>query len=686
MNILKGCAFILASTASVSLMLLSNTSYADTNPSTDTEKTLSPYFFVKSNDPSIDQLPLKSTDVKVNITGVIADVVVTQHYRNEGTRPLEAKYVFPASTHAAVYGLQMHIGDRVVEAKIREKKQAKAEYEQAKSEGKSASLLEQERPNVFQMNVANILPGDDIAVVLHYTETIIPTSGKYEFVYPGVVGPRYNGATESNNGEAPSGVKEPWVQTPYLKANVANNNTFAMDVNIHTPIPLQTISSSSHQVSIAQPDKQHANLKLAANTTNGNRDFILGYSLAGDKIQTGTLLYQGADENFFMTMIEPPKRVTSTQIVPREYIFIVDVSGSMGGFPLDTAKTLLRNMVGNLRPTDTFNVMLFSGGNTVLAPRSLPANADNIERAIAAINQQNAGGSTELLPALRAALSMDKTDTRSRNFVVITDGYVTVEKEAFDLIRNNLNKANVFSFGIGSDVNRFLMEGIAHAGEGEAFIVTNDAEAKVAATKFKQYVESPVWTHLSLNIKGLDTYDVQPQKLRDLYADRPIVVIGKWRGKAQGSISVSGLTSSGQAHYSLDIKESLISKDNAALRYLWAREKIAELDDYTKLFAEENDQEIKQITDLGLQYNLLTQYTSFIAVDHIVRTKDAADTVNQPLPLPQGVSELAVGAEVPSTPEPEFYLMFALAGGMGAYLRRRKQQVRKHDANQTNVK
>lgn len=688
MKILKGCALILASTASASLMLLANTSYAETNQNTDTEKTLSPYFFVKSNDPSIDQLPLKSTDVKVNITGVIADVVVTQHYRNEGTRPLEAKYVFPASTHAAVYGLQMHIGDRVVEAKIREKKQAKAEYEQAKSQGKSASLLEQERPNVFQMNVANILPGDDIAVVLHYTETIIPTSGKYTFVYPGVVGPRYNGATESVNGESPSDVKEQWVQTPYLKTKEANNNTFAMDVNIHTPIPLQTISSTSHQVSIAQPDKQHANLTLAANTTNGNRDFILDYSLAGDKIQTGTLLYQGpslgtegASENFFMTMIEPPKRVSNAQIVPREYIFIVDVSGSMGGFPLDTAKTLLRNMVGNLRPTDTFNVMLFSYGNTVLAPRSLPANAENIELAIAAINQQYAGGSTELLPALRQALSMDKTDTRSRNFVVITDGYVTVEKEAFDLIRNNLNKANVFSFGIGSDVNRFLMEGIAHAGEGEAFIVTNDDEAKTAATKFKQYVESPVWTHLSLNIKGLDAYDVQPQKLRDLYADRPIVVIGKWRGKAQGSISVSGLTSSGKAHYSLDITDGLISKDNAALRYLWAREKIAELDDYTKLFAGENDAEIKQITDLGLQYNLLTQYTSFIAVDHIVRTKEAANTVTQPLPLPLGVSELAVGAEVPSTPEPEFYLMFALAGGMGAYLRRRKQKAPKHDVH-----
>jgi Ca-activated chloride channel family protein len=672
-------------------MLLSHTSYADTNPSTQTEKTLSPYFFVKSNDPSIDQLPLKSTDVKVNITGVIADVVVTQHYRNEGTRPLEAKYVFPASTHAAVYGLQMQIGDRVIEAKIREKKQAKAEYVQAKSEGKSASLLEQERPNVFQMNVANILPGDDIAVKLHYTETIIPTSGKYEFVYPGVVGPRYNGATESVNGQSPSGVKEPWVQTPYLKTSEANSNTFAMDVNIHTPIPLQNINSTSHQVNIAQPDKQHANLTLPPNTTNGNRDFILNYSLAGDRIQSGTLLYQGEGENFFMTMIEPPKRVTNAEIVPREYIFIVDVSGSMGGFPLDTAKTLLRNMVGNLRPTDTFNVMLFSGGNTVLAPHSLPANAENIDYAIDAINQQYAGGSTELLPALRQALSMDKIDqnldktVRSRNFVIITDGYVTVEKEAFDLIRNNLNKANVFSFGIGSDVNRFLMEGIAHAGEGEAFIVTNDEEAKVATIKFKQYVEKPVWTHLSLDIKGLDAYDIQPQKLRDLYADRPIVVIGKWRGKAQGSIAVSGLTGYGKANITAHIQDSMISPDNAALRYLWAREKIAELDDYTKLFAGENDQAIQQITELGLQYNLLTQYTSFIAVDHIVRTKETADTVNQPLPLPQGVSELAVGAEVPSTPEPEFYLMFALAGGMGAYLRRRKQQVRKPDADQSNT-
>lgn len=672
MNILKRCSLLLASTASLGILTsaFAITTLAETAEiSSQTDKTLSPYFFVKSDDPSVDQLPLKSTDVKVNITGVIADVVVTQHYRNEGKRPLEARYVFPASSHAAVYGMQMHIGDRVIEAKIREKQQARVEYETAKSEGKSASLLEQDRPNVFQMNVANILPNDDIAVELHYTETLIPKEGKYQFVYPTVVGPRYNGSVASG-----SGVAEQWVQTPYLKTKDTPSALFSMHVEIASPIPLQRITSSTHKLEIKQQDSQHASFSLPASTSNGNRDLILEYRLAGNSIQTGTLLYQGKDENFFMTMIEPPKRISTNEIVPREYIFILDVSGSMGGFPIETAKTLLRDLVGNLRPTDTFNVMLFSGNSSVFAPQSMPANQQNIEKAIAIINQQSGGGSTELLPALRQALAMEKIDNRSRNFVVITDGYVTVEKEAFDLIRNNLNKANVFSFGIGSSVNRLLMDGIAHAGEGEAFIVTNNAEAKEAAITFKQYIESPVWTHLKLDIKGLDAYDIQPAKLPDLFAERPLVIIGKWRGKAEGTVTVSGQASTGIVSQKLKIEDKVISDDAAALRYLWARERIADLGDYSKLSGGSNDDEIRKITELGLKYNLLTDYTSFIAVDHIVRTQDKVDTVNQPIPLPQGVSELALGSEVPSTPEPEFYAMIAMAGGMGAWLRRRKQK------------
>ena len=190
-------------------ILLGTTAYAQPNESDD--RTLSPYFFVKSDDPQVDQLPLKSTSAAVNISGVIADVQVTQVYKNEGRRPLEAIYVFPASTKAALYGMRMRIGERVINAKISKREDARREYEQAKEQGKSASLLEQQRPNVFQMNVANIMPGDEIRVELSYTELLVPTDRIYEFFYPTVVGPRY-----SNQPAETAPPFERWVQNPYL--------------------------------------------------------------------------------------------------------------------------------------------------------------------------------------------------------------------------------------------------------------------------------------------------------------------------------------------------------------------------------------------------------------------------------------------------------------------------------------
>ena len=640
-------------------------------PAPEADKTLSPYFFVMSDDPAKDRLPLKSTDVKVNITGVIADVTVTQHYRNEGSRPLEARYVFPASTQAAVYAMKMRLGERVVEAKIREKQQARVEYETAKKEGKSASLLEQERANVFQMNVANILPGDDIVVELRYTETIVPSEGKYQFVYPTVVGPRYNGSVASG-----SGVAQQWVATPYQHEGETPKATFGMVIAIASPIPLQAVSTATHKVQLSKSDERHANIVLPADVANGNRDFILDFRLAGNTIQTGALLYKGKDENFFMAMVEPPARVTSKEIVPREYIFIVDVSGSMSGFPLDTSKALLRDLVDHLKPTDTFNVMLFSGDNSMMAPNSLPATRDNLDKAIFLINQQRGGGGTELLPALRHALSLPRADNRSRNFVVVTDGYVTIEKEAFDLVRANLNNANVFSFGIGSSVNRLLMEGLARAGQGEAFIVTNNSVAEVEAKRFRQYIESPVWTHLQLKINGLEAYDIEPAKLPDLFANRPLVVIGKWRGQPTGTLTVEGHAGNGLFSRTLRLNETQVTENASALRYLWARKRIGELSDDTK-FGRGDETLVREITDLGLKYNLLTEYTSFVAVDHVVRTHEKSDTVDQPNPLPEGVGDLAVGGEVPSTPEPEFYTMLAGLGLVGVWLRRRKNHAAK---------
>ena len=300
------------------------------------DKTLAPYFVVLSDDPKVDALPLKSTRADVKIAGVVAEVKITQVYRNTGQKTLEAIYVFPGSTRAAVHAMRMTIGERVVEASIMERQKARETYDAAKKEGKTASLLEQQRPNVFQMNLANILPNDEIKVELKYMELLIPEDHIYEFVYPTVVGPRYTTKTAAGAVDT-----DKWVQNPYLHEGQAPPYTFGLNVELTSGVPIASVTSSSHDVEIKYSGKTTAQISLKDEKTGGNKDFVLRYTLAGGKIETGLLLYPGQEENFFMLMMEPPARVKPEAVLPREYIFIVDVSGSMHGFPLDTAKALM---------------------------------------------------------------------------------------------------------------------------------------------------------------------------------------------------------------------------------------------------------------------------------------------------------------------------------------------------------
>ena len=444
------------------------------------DKTLSPYFFIVSGDQATDRLPLKATKANVNILGVMADVLVTQVYKNEGKKALEAIYIFPASTRAAVYGMKMTIGKRVIEAQIKKRDDAREIYEQAKAQGKSASLLEQQRPNVFQMNVANIMPGDEIKVELKYTELLVPRDRIYEFVYPTVVGPRY-----TNTPATGAASSEKWVENPYLHERELSATKFGISVVIAAGMPIRDLDCPSHKINSTYSNLSTAKVSLdKSEIQGGNRDFILRYRLAGDKIQTGLLLSEGEKENFFLLMMQPPKRIENANIPGREYIFIVDVSGSMYGFPLEISKKLLKNLISGLRPTDCFNVLLFSGGSSLMSESSVPATGENIQKAIYLIEHQHGGGGTELLPALKRVLSLVKPESYSRTIVMATDGYVTVEEEVFDLIRNNLGNANMFTFGIGTAVNRHIIEGMAHVGKGEAFVIEREDKAETQPRVF----------------------------------------------------------------------------------------------------------------------------------------------------------------------------------------------------------
>jgi Ca-activated chloride channel family protein len=629
------------------------------------DKTLSPYFHIKGGDPLLDQLPLESTKATVTVSGVIADITVRQRYENKGKRPINAVYIFPASTRAAVHGMTMRIGDVLIRAKIKEKAQAKKEYEAAKKAGKSASLLEQTRPNVFRMSVANVMPGDVIDIELHYSELLIPTAGVYEFMYPTVVGPRYS---ETYAKEAPK--SEHWIKSPFLQEGKAPTYTFEMNATVAAGMPIDMLSSPSHKIIAKWESKETANVSLSpVESFGGNRDFVLRYRLAGGQIQTGLLLHEGKDENFFLLMVQPPKRINKAQIPPREYVFIVDVSGSMHGFPLNTTKTLLRRLIGSLRPTDSFNVLFFSGGSSLLSPTSLPATQPNIQMALHMIDHQRGGGGTQLLAAMQRAMALSNTKGVSRNFVVITDGYISAEAAVFEHIRNNLGEANVYSFGIGSSINRFLINGVAKAGLGEPFVILRPELAAKEAGRFKKYVESPLLTDVKVTYDGFAAYDVEPKSLPDVLAQRPIIVHGKWKGRAQGHIQVRGVGGQGAFHRTLTVKPGKSDKRNGALRFLWARTKIANISDFT--YGHKSAKQRAELVRLGLKYTLLTQYTSFIAVHEVIRNlKGTASDVKQPLPLPEGVSKYAVGG-VRSAAEPELWiLLLILSALLAARLKR----------------
>ncbi|MGH9869805.1 MAG: VIT and vWA domain-containing protein [Candidatus Polarisedimenticolia bacterium] len=619
---------------------------------------LSPYFLIEQGDGSVESFPLKSTQTRVNINGVIADVVVTQTYANEGLVPIHARYVFPGSTRSAVHGMSITVDDERVVATIKERQAARREFKEAKAQGKSASLLEQHRPNVFSMQVANIMPKDRVEVELRYTELLVPEEGVYEFVYPTVAGPRYDGKRS-----------ERWAANPHLASSSAPAPpTFGIEVALSTGLPLQDVVCSSHIVDIHFESPALARVAIQDPAgAPADRDFVLRYRLAGDEIQSGLLLQEGRDENVFLLMVQPPARPETADIVPREYIFVLDVSGSMDGFPLDTAKLLMRGLVGRLRGTDLFNVVLFAGGSRVMAPTSVPASRDAVERALAVIDGQRGGGGTELVPALKNALAIPGEEGYARTIVVVTDGYISAEKEALGLIQKSLGQANVFCFGIGSAVNRHLVEGLARAGRGEPFVVTGPDEAREAAERFGRYIESPVLTQVSVSFKGLDVYDVEPEALPDLFARRPILVFGKWRGGRTGEIDVAGMQPSGPYTRAFRITETPALEENTALGRLWARERIARLSDLNGL-GEDLDT-VTRVRDLGLTYSLLTPYTSFIAVLERVRNHDGeAAQANQPLALPQGVSPLAAEGGYAMGPEPELWILGLMAAAMVSIL------------------
>jgi Ca-activated chloride channel family protein len=611
------------------LLFLGNAIYAQD------QSTESPYFQVENELPegfNPSSFALINSNVSVQVSGVIAEITVEQEYANNSDLTLNTHYVFPGSSQSAIYYMEMELDGRVIKAKVKEKEEAKQIFETAKKEGKSASLLEQHRPNIFQMSLANIKPKSTVFVRFKYTETLSPTQKIYEFVFPTLVGPRY--ATREMAAE------DPWVSNPFVNNNAPNSQVgkpgFSLNLTLNAGMPINKASWLSHP-NAAVEFTSNTTLKTAiANSDKEAGDFIFRYQLAGEKIASGLLLYEGEKENFFMYTMQPPVRPSDALMPPRDYIFIVDISGSMNGFPIEVSKKLITSILRGLNKTDRFNILLFAGSSEQFASELMPATDSYITEAIKFINNQHGSGGTEILPALERALDMMEDGGRSSTVVIATDGLVTVERDAIALIEDNLGKANFFPFGIGASSNRYIIEALANAGMSEAFICTSENEAIKKAEEFKEMVTNPVLTDIKVKFNGMKTYDVLPKNAPDLFGDKPLVIFGKYESAKDGKITVKGQNAAGKFSDEFAVAEGVEAAENGALKYLWARQKIKMLSDYNR--AEPEGKLKEEIIALGLNYNLLTEFTSFVAVDD----NQEKMTENSPPPPPASNSSGAV--------------------------------------------
>lgn len=585
------------------------------------------------------KFPLVRTDVRANVRGGVAEVEVTQKYQNPSDKPIEAVYIFPLPENSAVYRMRMAIGERVIEADVKERQAAKKMYEAAKRAGNAAALLEQERPNVFTQSVANIAPGKEINVKIQYVQDLTYDAGQYEFVFPMVVGPRYNAHADDAARISP----------PYMGTGERSGADVSVEVNVD-PEPVATnIEVPTHEVSKTS-NKGALKVALKEKKALPNRDFVMRWRVVGNKPRARLLLSEmSGQEGYFSLLVHPPELPIESLVGKREIIFVVDVSGSMSGLPLDLCRMAMQKALRGLRPVDTFNIVTFAGftGKVFEKPRS--ANQESIRDALEYIYAMRAGGGTEMRTAVDEALKPNVEAGRHRYVFFLTDGYIGDEARIFagagELVAGleaKGQRARVFGMGIGSSPNRHLIEGLSHAGKGLATYAGNREDPGRAVNAVYHYIDRAVLTDVKPDWAAIGATEVFPSAAPDLFASHPIVLHGMYKSQPSGPMVVRAKAGNDVIEIPVDVRQG-VGGARDTLGRLWARSKIASFDESGTGQGDESQKKV--ILDLGLQFHLVTKYTSLIAVDTSQTVGDGnPETIQQPVDGPEDVNiEMAGG-------------------------------------------
>ena len=573
--------------------------------------------------------PLRHTDVQVRIAGPLARVTVTQEFHNPFAEKIEAVYTFPLPPDSAVDDMTMHVGDRTIRGLIKPRDEARKIYDEARRTGRIASLLDQERPNIFTQAVANIVPGATVKIQIAYVETVPYEAGAYSFNFPMVVAPRY-----MPRRGVPDAAR---IAPPVTPEGTRAGHDISVEVRLDAGVPVESLESRTHDVAIERPNPRQAVVKLRDKAVIPNKDFILKYGVAGHRVEDAVLTHTG----YFTLLLQPPDRVQPEEIAPKELVFVLDTSGSMSGFPIEKAKEAMGLALDGLNPRDTFNLITFSGDTHILFPNPVPATPENRRQAREFLNARYGSGGTEMMKAIRASLAPSDAPERTRVVCFMTDGEVGNDMEILAEVQRHPN-ARVFAFGIGSSVNHFLLDGMARYGRGEVEYVGLQDDGSAAARRFHERVHSPLLTDISIDWGGLAVNSVYPARIPDLFAAKPLVVSGRYTSPGAGVIRLRGKMAGRDFTREIRVNLPASQPENAMLATLWARRRVEDLmsQDFGGLQRGAMRDDLKQqITRLGIDYRLMTPFTSFVAVEEKVITEGGTPRrVEVPVEMPEGMS------------------------------------------------
>ena len=584
---------------------------------------------VVGDDGAVIECPLKHTDVQADISGFIARVKVVQTFYNPMDEKIEAVYVFPLPHKSAVDAMTMVIGDRRIVGLIKRRAAAREIYEMALQAGQTAALLEQERPNIFVQSVGNIEPRQEVKVEITYIDVLEYDMGVYEFHFPMVVGPRYNagGAIAKPGGAAPTRipgndradprVKESGgVNPPVIKPGFRTGHDVSLAVRLNAGVPIRDLNVANHKAEVERTGEAGAAAALSPNDTIPNKDFVLRYAVVGEKPEMAVLSHtHGPGSGTFMLMIQPKEDEKLKRRPPREISFLIDVSGSMSGHPTAKVREAMAGLLKQCRPIDTVQVITFAGSAYKFFDKAVPCTEGNIQKALNFTERLRGGGGTEMLKGIKMAINDPLDPERVRIVVLLTDGYIGNEAQIIEEVgRRCGDRIRFWAIGIGSSPNRFLTDGVAKQGGGMAKVLGLKDDAAPLVKEIMERITRAQLAKIRIDWGDVTVTETYPAKIPELWAGRPVIVLGLYSGGGRDTkVTVSGEVEGEPASWPLTVHFPATEKANAVLPKVWARHKIEDLMHQTYYLGSPEVEEA--VTSIALEYGLMSQYTSFVAVD-----------------------------------------------------------------------